>query len=106
MVPAEIVSRYCAQHLNTIMRADELRGLLGFQRLRGHQEDGVGWFVGRANRRTKRSEHPLLGNDFQIFPACDKWYLFQMIFEETLTPYVDGRKTLCLLEASHKLRSS
>ena len=28
LVPAEIVSRYCAQYLNTIMRADELLGPL------------------------------------------------------------------------------
>ncbi len=35
LVPAEIVSPYCAQYLNIIMRADELLGLLEFQRLRG-----------------------------------------------------------------------
>jgi hypothetical protein len=34
-VPAEIVSPYCAQYLNIIMRADELLSLLEFQRLRG-----------------------------------------------------------------------
>lgn len=35
VVPAEIVSPYCAQYLNIIMRADELLTLLEFQRLRG-----------------------------------------------------------------------
>ena len=36
LVPAEVVSPYCATYLTLLMKADRLLGLLEYERLRGH----------------------------------------------------------------------